>query len=159
MSSQAALIGPRRSKRIAGLPAEAVPLPINIKRERTIRIKKEAMVKEKEKEEPKLCDIRQENLKYQFVNQQLKIENKQLATEICKLRVENEELKLRQTCTICMDAIVSTCLTPCGHTYCRNCVKSFTRMTMQMNGVYNSELICPTCRATYTKIQPLYFVG
>ncbi|KAJ7474479.1 hypothetical protein B0H11DRAFT_1728468 [Mycena galericulata] len=56
------------------------------------------------------------------------------------------------TCSICYERFTAPVSLPCGHLFCRECV----RRTVESHKSSGSENLCPTCRAPYSilKVDP-----
>ncbi|KAJ7867158.1 hypothetical protein B0H13DRAFT_1636257 [Mycena leptocephala] len=50
------------------------------------------------------------------------------------------------TCSICLESFTSPVSLPCGHVFCRECI----RRTVDSVKSYNVQHFCPTCRAPYS---------
>ncbi|XP_072219735.1 tripartite motif-containing protein 16-like [Leuresthes tenuis] len=58
---------------------------------------------------------------------------------------ENQLEQLKFCCSICLDLLKDPVTLPCGHSYCRNCIKGFWDGEDQ-KGIHS----CPQCRKTFT---------
>ncbi|XP_075339272.1 uncharacterized protein LOC142398917 [Odontesthes bonariensis] len=58
---------------------------------------------------------------------------------------ENQLEQVKFCCSICLDLLKDPVTIPCGHSYCRNCIKGFWDGEDQ-KGIHS----CPQCRKTFT---------
>jgi hypothetical protein len=54
-------------------------------------------------------------------------------------------------CAVCQSRFTKPVLLPCGHTFCKQCMVSWTRAQDSESGGYRRTIVCPICRAPFPK--------
>lgn len=136
----------RRSKRLAGVEAEILPLP-SLRRTMTKKIQ----VKQ---EQPDQGRLKRFEKQLEKLTKNLTCLKKH-SSNIDKRLKELEKINLEHKCVICYDARISVCLVPCGHTFCLGCIEKTAKVSIELYGIWNRS--CPFCRSSSTIVQRLFF--